>query len=161
MTAELKPGLVRSCPQHRSTAAPHGFSPAPRAAAVGPEHFCSCSKAWQGRGRQGRLPLAPEQLSSSGAGARRHLPGTRVTELEARRESQEKQLQVHWHSSVLCPPKRRAAWRQHQQKCQSGLSSALGLTRQEKEKSTELAVECPDPGISGSCSITNVLWKRT
>lgn len=67
-------------------AAVQGFSPAPRAAAVGPEHSCSCTKAWWARARQRRLPLAPEQLSSSGACARWHVCGTRVRELEARRE---------------------------------------------------------------------------
>lgn len=58
------------------------------------------------------------------------------------------ELQVHWHSCALCPPKQSAPWRQHQPKCQSGLSSVVGFPRKDKEKSTDLAVEYLD---SGSC----------
>lgn len=54
------------------------------------------------------------------------------------KKSQEKQLQVLWHLSVLCPPKQRAACRQHQLKCQSGLSSALRPDRRRKKALSSL-----------------------
>lgn len=148
MTAELHSALVRSCPHHCSTV---WIQPSTEGCCSGARALLQLHQGLAGKSQAGEAASAPEQLSSSGACAHQHLPGSWVGELEAWRKSQEKQLQVHWHSAVLCPPKQRAAQRQHQLKCQSGLSSALGLTRQEKENSTELAVEYLDPRISGSC----------
>lgn len=102
MTAEMPPALVGSCPHHCSTA---GTQPSTKGAAVGPQLFCSCTKAWQAGARQGGLPLAPEQDLSTpapswgwaqGAAGTGQLPGKAAPGALA--------------SAVLCPPKLRAAW---------------------------------------------------